>query len=146
MRVYDITNQFLRVHAGYIVTSLLSCLTLQYIIRYIYATANVEVPYILRKSEREDAWSSKSNWMGYVAVSTDPEEIKRLGRRDIMVVWRGTQTGLEWAANFADKLIPAVLMPHASKPTPMLTDVKVEAGFFSLYTSANPDSKFNKIR
>ncbi|KAG0562458.1 hypothetical protein KC19_9G148200 [Ceratodon purpureus] len=121
-------------NTGYIVT------------RYIYATANVEVPYILRKSEREDAWSSKSNWMGYVAVSTDPEEIKRLGRRDIMVVWRGTQTGLEWAANFADKLIPAVLMPHAAKPAHVpLTKVKVEAGFFSLYTSANPDSKFNQI-
>jgi hypothetical protein len=85
--------------------------------------------------------------MGYVAVSTDPEEIKRLGRRDIIVVWRGTQTGLEWAANFADKLIPAVLMPHATKPAHApSTNVKVEAGFFSLYTSANPDSKFNQIR
>ena len=116
-------------------------------IRYIYATANLEVPYILRKSERPDAWSSKSNWMGFVAVSTDPKEIKRLGRRDILVVWRGTQTGLEWAANIRDKLIPATLVPHTAKPVHgPLTDVKVEAGFFSLYTSANPESRFNLIR
>ena len=112
-------------------------------LRYIYATANVEVPYILTKSERPDAWSSKSNWMGYVAVTTDENEIKRLGRRDILIVWRGTQTGLEWAANFADRLIPASIT-DASKHG-HLTHIKVEAGFFSLYTSAKEDSEFNKI-
>jgi hypothetical protein len=111
--------------------------------RYIYATADVEVPYLLRKSERADAWSSKSNWIGYVAVCVDEKEIQRLGRRDILIVWRGTVTGLEWAANLTYRLIPCKLtdeMKHGES-----THIKVEAGFQSLYTSAKDDSRFNKI-
>ncbi|KAG0607952.1 hypothetical protein M758_8G066600 [Ceratodon purpureus] len=110
---------------------------------YIYATADVEVPYLLRKSERADAWSSKSNWIGYVAVCTDEKEIQRLGRRDILIVWRGTVTGLEWAANLTYHLIPCKLtdeMKHGES-----THIKVEAGFQSLYTSDKDDSRFNKI-
>ena len=112
-------------------------------VRYIYATADVEVPYLLRKSERPDAWSSKSNWIGYVAVCVDEKEIRRLGRRDILIVWRGTVTGLEWAANLTYRLIPCKLtdeIKHGEK-----TDIKVEAGFQSLYTSTKADSVFNKI-
>ena len=82
--------------------------------------------------------------MGYIAVCTDPEEIKRIGRRDIVVVWRGTQTGLEWAANFHDILVPGIMMHQGAKHVP-LTNVKVESGFHNLYTSADQDSMFNKI-
>jgi hypothetical protein len=112
-------------------------------IRYIYATADVEVPYLLRKSEREDAWSSKSNWIGYVAVCTDEEEIKRLGRRDILIAWRGTVTGLEWAANLEFHLIPCGLTDESKHG--QATHIQVEAGFLSLYTSAKEDSRFNKV-
>lgn len=98
---------------------------------------------MLRKSEREDAWSSKSNWIGYVAVCTDEEEIRRLGRRDIMIAWRGTVTGLEWAANLEFQLIPCGLTDESKLG--QSTHIKVEAGFLSLYTSAKEDSKFNKV-
>lgn len=110
---------------------------------YIYATADVEVPYLLRKSEREDAWSSKSNWIGYVAVCTDEKEIERLGRRDIMIAWRGTVTGLEWAANLEFQLIPCGLTDESKHG--QSTHIQVESGFLSLYTSAKEDSRFNKV-
>ncbi|GLJ42809.1 hypothetical protein SUGI_0887630 [Cryptomeria japonica] len=45
-------------------------------------------------------------WMGYIAVCTDPKEIKRLGRRDIVVAWRGTETPQEWMQNMKDILVP----------------------------------------
>lgn len=112
-------------------------------IRYIYATADVEVPYLLKKSEREDAWSSKSNWIGYVAVCTDEREIKRLGRRDILIVWRGTVTGLEWAANLKFNLIPCGLTDEIKHG--LTTPIEVEQGFLSLYTSKREDSLFNKV-
>ncbi|XP_024360416.1 phospholipase A1-Igamma3, chloroplastic [Physcomitrium patens] len=117
-------------HTGYTVTW------------YIYATANVRVWSFLRRSEREDAWSKKSNWIGYVAVCTDEKEINRLGRRDILVVWRGTVTGLEWAANAQYFLVPCAFIDggNDNESTP-----KVEAGFLSLYTSADDSSRFNKI-
>lgn len=103
----------------------------------------MEVPYLLRKSERQDAWSSKSNWIGYVAVCTDEREIKRLGRRDIMIAWRGTVTGLEWAANLKFNLIPCGLTDESKHG--MSTHIEVEEGFLSLYTSAKEDSRFNKV-
>jgi hypothetical protein len=110
---------------------------------YIYATADVEVPYLLKKSEREDAWSSKSNWIGYVAVCTDEAEVKRLGRRDIVIAWRGTVTGLEWAANLKFNLIPCGLTDESKHG--QSTHIEVEEGFLSLYTAAKEDSRFNKI-
>ncbi|MCD9640929.1 hypothetical protein HAX54_026686 [Datura stramonium] len=64
--------------------------------------------------------------MGYVAVSTDPEEIKRLGRRDIVVAWRGTVTYLEWIHDLKDILHPAHFRDDPN--------IKIEKGFFGLYT------------
>jgi len=47
-------------HIGYDVT------------RYLYATANVNVPDFFKKSRWPDKyWSEHANWMGYIAVSND---------------------------------------------------------------------------
>ncbi|TVU02885.1 hypothetical protein EJB05_51593, partial [Eragrostis curvula] len=78
----------------------------------------------------------KSRWIGYVAVAED-DEAARLGRRDILVSFRGTVTGSEWLANFMSALAPARFDPADPRP-----DVRVEAGFLSLYTSDDVSGRF----
>lgn len=73
-----------------------------------------------------------ARWIGYVAMCTDEEEVKRLGRRDVLVTFRGTVTHSEWIANLMSSLTPANLNPFEPRD-----DVKVQAGFLNLYTSAN---------
>ncbi|KAK1291511.1 hypothetical protein QJS10_CPB17g01878 [Acorus calamus] len=76
----------------------------------------------------EKVWSKSANWMGYIAVSDD-ETSARLGRRDVVVAWRGTVTGLEWVADLMDFLKP-VTSEGIPCPDP---DVKIESGFLDLY-------------
>lgn len=106
--------------------------------KYLYATTSVEIPKFFRKSERgkEVRWSGDSNWIGYVAVATD-KEVQRLGRRDVMVAWRGTVTGVEWIEDLRNRQTVAGLEKR-------FPDVKVEDGFLDLYTSSKPNSRFNK--
>jgi hypothetical protein len=92
--------------------------------KYIYATPDIN--YV----------DSCGRWIGYVAVSSD-ESVRKLGRRDILITFRGTVTNPEWIANLMSSLTPARLDPHNDRP-----DVKVEAGFLSLYTSDESESKF----
>ncbi|KAH0453237.1 hypothetical protein IEQ34_017561 [Dendrobium chrysotoxum] len=98
------------------------------ITKYIYATPDITIP--TQPSTR------CSRWIGYVAVSTD-EQTSRLGRRDILVSFRGTVTNTEWIANLMSSLTPARLDPHNPRP-----DVKVESGFLSLYTSDDSTRRF----
>ncbi|KAK8601890.1 hypothetical protein V6N13_058439 [Hibiscus sabdariffa] len=94
--------------------------------RYLYATSDINLPNFFQKSKLSSVWSTHANWMGYVAVCTDKDEIKRLGRRDIVVSWRGTVTYLEWIYDLKDIL-------HS----PNFTDdpsIKMELGFYDLYT------------
>ncbi|CAN4090729.1 unnamed protein product [Withania somnifera] len=99
--------------------------------KYVYATPDINVFPIGGNS----IVSSCGKWIGYIAVSND-EETKRLGRRDVLVTFRGTVTSTEWIANLMSLLTPARLDPNNPR-----TQVKVEAGFLSLYTS-NEDKKF----
>ncbi|XP_055814326.1 galactolipase DONGLE, chloroplastic-like [Solanum dulcamara] len=100
--------------------------------KYIYATPDINVFPI---GSNITIGSSCGKWIGYIAVSNH-EETKRLGRRDVLVTFRGTVTSPEWIANLMSSLTPARLDPHNPRP-----QVKVEAGFLSLYTS-NEDKKF----
>ncbi|KAF8408818.1 hypothetical protein HHK36_004887 [Tetracentron sinense] len=100
--------------------------------KYIYAMSHIDVPSWLERSHLVDTWSKDSNWMGYVAVSND-EESRRIGRRDIVVAWRGTVAPSEWFENIQGKLEPIGD-----------GDVKVEQGFRNIYTSKNESTRYNK--
>ncbi|PRQ33012.1 putative carboxylic ester hydrolase [Rosa chinensis] len=102
--------------------------------RYLYATSNINLPNFFQKSKVSSVWSTHANWMGYVAVATDVDEIKRLGRRDIVIAWRGTVTYLEWIYDLKDILRPAYFCSDPS--------VKIESGFHELYTKKEDTCKY----
>ncbi|XP_031111846.1 galactolipase DONGLE, chloroplastic [Ipomoea triloba] len=94
--------------------------------KYIYALPDIGI------SLSGGGGADVARWIGYVAVCTDEEEVKRLGRRDVLVTFRGTVTHSEWIANLMSSLTPAKLNPFEPAD-----DVKVQAGFLSLYTSSS---------
>ncbi|KAL5712166.1 Phospholipase A1-Igamma3 [Ranunculus cassubicifolius] len=102
--------------------------------RYLYATSNINLPNFFQKAKISSVWSKHANWMGYVAVCTDEDEIKRLGRRDIVVSWRGTVTYLEWIHDLKDILHPACFRGDPS--------IKIESGFFDLYTTKEQECHY----
>ncbi|KAE8696336.1 Alpha/beta-Hydrolases superfamily protein [Hibiscus syriacus] len=100
--------------------------------KYIHAMSTIDMPLWLERSRLMDTWSKDSNWMGYVAVSDD-EETRRIGRRDIVVAWRGTVAPSQWYDDFQRNLEPIGI-----------GDAKVEHGFLSIYTSKNESTRYNK--
>ncbi|GMI82312.1 DAD1-like seeding establishment-related lipase [Hibiscus trionum] len=106
--------------------------------KFLYATSQIRVPeaFIVKPLSRE-AWSKESNWIGYVAVATD-EGRGVLGRRDIVIAWRGTVETLEWIDDFEFDLVS----PEKIFGVPC--DAKVHDGWYSIYTSADPRSLYNK--
>ncbi|XP_054779151.1 phospholipase A1-IIgamma-like [Prosopis cineraria] len=107
--------------------------------KYLYATSQIEVPeaFVIKPS-RKDAWCKESNWIGYVAVATD-EGKAVLGRRDIVISWRGTLRTLEWINDFQFLLVPAPILFGGKG----LGDPKVHQGWYSMYTSSDLQSRFN---
>ncbi|XP_075477621.1 phospholipase A1-IIgamma-like [Primulina tabacum] len=107
-------------------------------VKYIYATSKIGVSEsFIVKSLSDEAWCADSNWMGYVAVATDEGKLA-LGRRDILVAWRGTIELGEWVKDFDFPLVPAsTIVGNAAD------DAKVHKGVLSIYTSDDPSSKFS---
>ncbi|KAK3430100.1 hypothetical protein EUGRSUZ_E01547, partial [Eucalyptus grandis] len=104
------------------------------ITRNLTASSGIQLP---RWAERAPGWmSTRSSWIGYVAVCQDKDEIARLGRRDIMIAYRGTATCLEWLENLRATLshVPAS-GPADEGSCPPVDAPMVESGFLSLYTS-----------
>jgi hypothetical protein len=104
----------------------------------LYATSQVQLPeaFIVKSLSRE-AWSKESNWIGFVAVATD-EGKTTLGRRDIVIAWRGTIRNLEWVNDFEFNFV------SASKILGESGDPKVHQGWYSIYTSDDSRSPYNK--
>lgn len=79
----------------------------------------------------------ESSWIAYVSVATD-EGKAELGRRDILISWRGTKTDLE-------KLEDLDLLPvSASDILGEANDPKVHKGFLSVYSANDSNSIYNK--
>ncbi|KAH6789610.1 alpha/beta-Hydrolases superfamily protein [Perilla frutescens var. frutescens] len=97
--------------------------------RSLHATCGVQLP------TWADWASPQSSWIGYVAVCNDKNEIARLGRRDVVIAYRGTATSMEWLENLRVTL--------TSLPGDMAgdDDSMVQTGFLSLYTSSDGTRK-----
>ncbi|KAK4797537.1 hypothetical protein SAY86_029863 [Trapa natans] len=105
--------------------------------RFLYATSAIELPKVFVINE--------SSWIGYVAVATD-EGKTVLGRRDIVVAWRGTVKDLEWTEDLEFNLVSASEMLIEDDHGRVSDhDPKVHAGWYSIYTSADPGSRFCKM-
>ncbi|XWS12312.1 hypothetical protein CRYUN_Cryun37aG0078900 [Craigia yunnanensis] len=99
--------------------------------KYIYAMSPVDVPEWFERSYC--TWSKDSNWMGYIAVSGDAETA-RIGRRDILVAWRGTVAPTEWYTDLKTSLQPLGK-----------TNIKVQLRFLSIYSSKGEFSRYNQL-
>uniref|UniRef100_A0A452ZZ64 Phospholipase A1 n=1 Tax=Aegilops tauschii subsp. strangulata TaxID=200361 RepID=A0A452ZZ64_AEGTS len=84
--------------------------------------------------------SKESNWIGYVAVATDAGKAT-LGRRDVVVVWRGTIQALEWIKD----LEFAMVHPKGILGEVTGAEAMVDRGWFSIYTSTDQASTHNKV-
>ncbi|XP_031116694.1 phospholipase A1-IIbeta-like [Ipomoea triloba] len=83
--------------------------------KYFYATSEL-------------AFWKESDWIGYVAVATNEGKFA-LGRRDIVVVWRGTVRPLEWADDAIFLFVNAPLI-FPKNPDPL-----VHEGWYFMYTT-----------
>ncbi|KAK4347219.1 hypothetical protein RND71_033558 [Anisodus tanguticus] len=97
--------------------------------KYVYGASDVP-----SKTEKVKV----SNWIGFVAVATDEGKVA-LGRRDILIAWRGTMCPAEFNDDNDWVLV---------QPTKIFGDntdnILVHRGFYSVYTSLNETSKFNR--
>lgn len=110
------------------------------ITRFIYATSIIKLPgSFLLGSLARDGDGTEVNFMGYVAVATD-EGVRVLGRRDIVVVWRGTVQKIEWANNVDFFQVPAQgVLPPFKGVVP-----EVGGGWMSIYTSTETETEVSR--
>ncbi|CAD6251869.1 unnamed protein product [Miscanthus lutarioriparius] len=73
-----------------------------------------------------------SSYIGFVAVCNDEREIERLGRRDVVVAFRGTATWGEWVDNFKSGL---TRLPVPTGEENGEEEAMVESGFWRLFTA-----------
>ncbi|TXG55026.1 hypothetical protein EZV62_020282 [Acer yangbiense] len=126
------------------------------VVSYLYATARVSLSeaFLLHSQSRE-SWDRESNWIGYIAVTSD-EKSKSLGRREIYVVWRGTTRNYEWIDLLGAEL--ESLEPLLKKSTKQSNSnssssdsgddekmPKAMLGWVTIYTTDDPKSPFTKL-
>lgn len=126
---------------------------------FLYGTARVSVPeaFLVHSLSRE-SWDRESNWIGYIAVTSD-ERSKAIGRREIYVAWRGTTRNYEWInvlgaqqASVGSILNKSKFRVEEKNDTDSSSDSdddetvpKVMQGWLTIYTSEDPKSSFTKL-
>ncbi|CAI9270490.1 unnamed protein product [Lactuca saligna] len=95
---------------------------------------------LLSKSLSREAWCKESNWMGFVAVATDEGKVV-LGRRDILIAWRGTIQTMEWVNDLDFTLVSAPIIFGENNDD---DNPKIHQGWYSVYTTDDPRSPYNK--
>nr|XP_043620277.1 phospholipase A(1) DAD1, chloroplastic-like [Erigeron canadensis] len=101
------------------------------VVKNLHATCGVQLPGWIEKVP--SCATTNSSWIGYVAVCNDEKEISRLGRRDVVIAYRGTATCLEWIEN-----LRATLTSLPNDVAPERKRAMVQKGFLSMYTTATP--------
>ncbi|VAH23198.1 unnamed protein product [Triticum turgidum subsp. durum] len=110
------------------------------ITRFLYATSSAPAAPAAAfvRSRHPRRRCKESNWIGYAAVATDAG-IAALGRRDVVVAWRGTIQALEWINDLEFAMVhPKGILGDATG-----ADAMVHRGWFSIYTSTDPASTHN---
>ncbi|KAL3329578.1 hypothetical protein AABB24_033768 [Solanum stoloniferum] len=103
----------------------------------LYATSSIGLPNWVDDVAPDLGWmTQRSSWIGYVAICNDRSEIKRMGRRDIVIALRGTATCLEWGENFRDLLVQIPAETTEIESESGEGQAKVECGFLSLFQTA----------
>lgn len=82
----------------------------------------------------------QTNWMGYIAVATDQGKAM-LGRRDIVVAWRGTLQPYEWANDFDFPLESAISVFPVTDPK---DNPRIGSGWLDIYTASDSRSPYDK--
>ncbi|KAF8029575.1 hypothetical protein BT93_E2096 [Corymbia citriodora subsp. variegata] len=80
---------------------------------------------------------SQKSWIGYIAVSTD-EGTENLGRRDILVAWRGTVEAIEAWLDIQDNLVEATNIFDGDP------EIRIHFGWKLLYTDTS-DNPYTKL-
>ncbi|OIW07342.1 hypothetical protein TanjilG_10177 [Lupinus angustifolius] len=107
--------------------------------KHLRATSGIQLPCWVDKAP---TWvSNQSSYVGYVAVCDNKEEIKRLGRRDVVIAYRGTSTCLEWLENLRATLTNLTCNMGNENNGVKQNEPMVESGFLSLYNSNNSSYK-----
>lgn len=124
---------------------------------FLYATARVGVPeaFLLHSQSRE-SWDRESNWIGYIAVTSDKKSAS-LGRREIYIAWRGTIRNYEWINVFGARPTSAAILlkenfgktieetSSSSSSDDDKNSPKVMQGWLTMYISDDPKSAYTKL-
>lgn len=126
---------------------------------FLYGTARISgKEAMLFRSRSREAWDRESNWIGFIAVTTD-EVSRSLGRREIYVVWRGTTRDFEWinVMGAKQKSIESLLSTNPNGISSKLQDdessdsdgdanvPKVMQGWVTIYVTDDPKSPFTTL-
>ncbi|KAK6134278.1 hypothetical protein DH2020_031968 [Rehmannia glutinosa] len=125
---------------------------------FLYATAKVDISQaVFLHSLSRESWDRESNWIGYVAVTSDATS-QALGRREIYVVWRGTSRNYEWInvlgarPESAEQLLHPKNWEKKSGSSSSSSDEdddesvpRVMQGWLNIYVSTDPNSTFTKL-